>query len=151
MPSHVLVAIVSLLALLLYFYMGMRVGRARGQFNVVAPAVTGSPDFERAYRVQMNTLEWLPLFLVSLWLFAIYWNERVAAAVGLVWIGRPRLLHDHLFQGRRDPRSAASASRPWPPACCSSARWAGSSGWRPRAESDRRQRNLCETGQSVRT
>ncbi len=87
MQSHVLVAIVSLLALLLYFYMGLRVGRARGQFNVVAPAVTGSPEFERAYRVQMNTLEWLPMFLVSLWLFAIYWNERVAAAVGLVWIG----------------------------------------------------------------
>jgi glutathione S-transferase len=34
----------------------------------------------------MNTLEWLPIFLPSLWLFAIYISDRVAAAVGLVWI-----------------------------------------------------------------
>ena len=37
-------------------------------------------------RVQSNTLEWLPIFLPSLWLFALYWNELVAAALGLVWI-----------------------------------------------------------------
>jgi uncharacterized membrane protein YecN with MAPEG domain len=36
--------------------------------------------------VQSNTLEWLPIFLVSLWLFAIYWNELVAAGMGVVWI-----------------------------------------------------------------
>ena len=86
MNIHPLVAIVTLLALLVYFYMGMRVGRARGKYNVVAPAVTGAPEFERAYRVQMNTLEWLPLFLVSMWIFALSWDERVAAGVGLVWI-----------------------------------------------------------------
>ncbi len=86
MPSHVLVAIVTLLALLVYFVTSARVGQARGKFNIVAPAVTGNPDFERCYRVQMNTLEWLPLFLVSMWLFALYWNDRVAAAVGLVWV-----------------------------------------------------------------
>ncbi len=38
------------------------------------------------FRVQANTLEWLPLYLVSLWLFAIYWDDRVAALVGVVWI-----------------------------------------------------------------
>ncbi|MHB8528319.1 MAG: MAPEG family protein [Caulobacteraceae bacterium] len=86
MQGHYLVAIVSLLALTLYFVMGLRVGRARGAFKIVAPAVTGHPDFERRYRVQMNTLEWLPLFLVSLWLFALAWNDRVAAAIGVVWI-----------------------------------------------------------------
>lgn len=87
MKSYPLVAIVSLASLLLYFYMGWRVGRARYKYNVVAPAVVGNPDFERAYRVQMNTLEWLPIFLVSLWLFAVAWNsDRIAAAIGLVWI-----------------------------------------------------------------
>ena len=35
----------------------------------------------------MNTLEWLPLFLVSLWLFALAWDsDLIAAGVGLVWI-----------------------------------------------------------------
>jgi glutathione S-transferase len=87
MPNHLLVALVTLLALLLYFWMGLRVGQARSKFGVAAPAITGNPDFERAFRIQANTLEWLPLFLVSLWLFAIYWgNDWVAAGVGVVWI-----------------------------------------------------------------
>ena len=86
MPAYNLVVIVTFLALLLYFYMGLRVAAARGKHGVVAPAVIGAPEFERAYRVQMNTLEWLPLFLPSMWLFAAYWNQFAAAGVGLVWI-----------------------------------------------------------------
>ena len=87
MLTFPLVAIVTLLALLLYFYMGLRVGQGRTKYGVVAPAVTGNPDFERAYRIQMNTLEWLPMFLVSLWLFAASWSsDLIAAAIGLVWI-----------------------------------------------------------------
>jgi glutathione S-transferase len=87
LQSHLLVAIVSLLALMLYFFMSFRVGQARSKFNVPAPAVSGSPDFERAYRVQMNTLEWLPIFLVSLWLFDLAWGaDLIAAGIGLVWI-----------------------------------------------------------------
>ena len=85
--AYPLVAIVTLAALLVYFYMGMRVGRGRVKYAVAAPAVTGNPNFERDYRIQMNTLEWLPLFLVSLWLFAVAWNsDRIAAAIGAVWI-----------------------------------------------------------------
>ena len=34
----------------------------------------------------MNTLEWLPIFLPSLWLFAIYVSDAIAAAIELVWI-----------------------------------------------------------------
>jgi glutathione S-transferase len=87
MTIHPLVAIVTLLALLVYFFMSLQVGQGRTKFGVVAPATTGNPDFERLYRVQMNTLEWLPLFLVSLWLFAVAWNaDLVTAAIGLVWI-----------------------------------------------------------------
>jgi glutathione S-transferase len=87
MVAYPLTGIVSLLALLLYFYMGMRVGQGRGKYGVAAPAVTGHPDFERDYRIQMNTLEWLPIFLVSLWLFAVAWNaDRVAAGIGVAWI-----------------------------------------------------------------
>src|SRR5262245_56247198 len=86
MQSHALVAIVTLVALLLYFFMSTRVARARGKYGVAAPAISGNPDFERVFRVQANTLEWLPLFLVSMWLFALYWDDRVAAGVGAVWI-----------------------------------------------------------------
>jgi uncharacterized membrane protein YecN with MAPEG domain len=31
-------------------------------------------------------LEWLPTYLVSLWLFALYWNDRAAAVLGVIWI-----------------------------------------------------------------
>ena len=87
MHFYPLVAIVTLLALLVYFYMGLQVGQGRAKYGVAAPATTGNPDFERLFRVQMNTLEWLPLFLVSLWLFAVSWNfDLVTAAIGLVWI-----------------------------------------------------------------
>ncbi|HEY5072732.1 MAG TPA: MAPEG family protein [Caulobacteraceae bacterium] len=84
--NHSLVAIVTLISLLLYFMMGLRVGEGRTKFGIVAPAVTGHPEFERRYRVQVNTLEWLPIYIVSLWLFALYWNDRIAALVGVVWI-----------------------------------------------------------------
>ncbi len=86
MPPYAYVAIVTLLALLTYFWMGLQVGRARSKCGISAPAMTGDPVLERTIRAHYNTLEWLPLFLVPLWLFAIYWNELIAAGVGVVWI-----------------------------------------------------------------
>jgi glutathione S-transferase len=86
MMGHRWTAVVSILALLLYFWMSLQVARARGKSGIHAPAMTGDPLLERAVRVHYNTLEWMPLFLVSLWLFAIYWNELVAAGMGVVWI-----------------------------------------------------------------
>src|SRR5712691_2694575 len=82
-----LTAIVTCLAIGFYFYTGINVGKARAAFGVKAPAISGNPDFERVFRVQMNTLEWMPIFLPSLWLFAIYVSDPIAAAIGLVWIG----------------------------------------------------------------
>jgi glutathione S-transferase len=79
-------ALVTCLAILFYFFTSTRVARARASFEVKAPAITGNPDFERVFRVQMNTLEWMPIFLPALWLFAIYISDPVAAALGLVWI-----------------------------------------------------------------
>jgi uncharacterized membrane protein YecN with MAPEG domain len=86
MMQHRWTALVTLLALLVYFWMSLQVGRARGKCGIHPPAMTGDPLLERAVRVQSNTLEWLPIFLVGLWLFAIYWNELVAAGLGIVWI-----------------------------------------------------------------
>ena len=81
-----LTALVTLLAVMLYSFIGFNVGRARIAFGVKAPATTGHPEFERAFRVQMNTLEWMPIFLPSLWLFAIYLSDAIAAGIGLIWI-----------------------------------------------------------------
>jgi uncharacterized membrane protein YecN with MAPEG domain len=108
MQAHLIVAIVTLLALLLYFFMGLQVGRGRGRFGVAAPAISGHPDFERLFRVQANTLEWLPLFLVSLWLFAIYWSDMVAAGLGAVWIVG-RILYMTGYAKAADARSMGFA------------------------------------------
>jgi len=86
MMEHRWTAVVTLLALLTYFWMGLQVAGARRTSQIDAPAMTGHPILERAVRVHYNTLEWLPIFLASLWLFAIYWNELVAAGLGVVWI-----------------------------------------------------------------
>jgi glutathione S-transferase len=79
-------ALVTCLAILLYFLTGIQVSRARVAFGIKVPAISGNPDFERVFRVQMNTLEWMPIFPPSLWLFALYINDALAAALGLVWI-----------------------------------------------------------------
>ena len=79
-------ALATLLAILVYFYSSVLVSRARGKFGVKLPAISGNPDFERVFRAQMNTLEWMPIFLPSLWLFAIYISDPIAAALGMVWI-----------------------------------------------------------------
>lgn len=96
--------LVTLGALLFYFWTGMQVGAARRKFNVPAPATTGNPDFERVFRVQMNTLEWLPMFLVSLWSFNLYWDGRVGAVIGLIWIVG-RYLYAHGYAIAAEQRS----------------------------------------------
>jgi glutathione S-transferase len=85
MPRYT--AIVTLLAVAFYFFLATRVAVAHGKFDVRLPATAGNPDFERIFRVHINTLEWMPTFLVPLWLCAIYLNDIAAAALGLVWIG----------------------------------------------------------------
>jgi glutathione S-transferase len=79
-------ALITVLGCLLYCYTGVRVSQARSAFGVKAPATSGNADFERAFRVQMNTLEWMPVFLAGIWLFAIYISDAVAALIGVVWI-----------------------------------------------------------------
>ncbi|HWX58758.1 MAPEG family protein [Bradyrhizobium sp.] len=77
---------VTLLAVAFYFFLATRVAVAHGKFGIQLPATTGNPDFERIYRAHVNTLEWMPTFLVPLWLCAIYLNDVAAAVLGLVWI-----------------------------------------------------------------
>ncbi len=81
-----LVYVVMMLAVIEYFAFGMAVGMARGRYKIPAPAVSGNPDFERYYRVQMNTLEQMMVFLPSLWTFATFVSASWAAGLGLVFV-----------------------------------------------------------------
>ena len=80
------VAIVTCLALLQAFVFAVQVGQQRARHNVKAPAITGAPEFERAFRVHQNTLEQLIIVIPSLWIFSSYWNASVGAAIGLVFV-----------------------------------------------------------------
>ena len=83
------VDIVTALAVLQFVVFGFKVGGARGRYGVKAPAITGNEIFERYFRVQMNTLEQLIAFLPGIYMFAHYFNPKVAAALGVVYlIGR---------------------------------------------------------------
>ena len=83
------VHLVALLAILQFILFSILVGQARGKYGIKAPAMTGNEHFERAARVQMNTLEQLVCFLPALFIAAAYWSPVYVAAVGVMYlIGR---------------------------------------------------------------
>jgi glutathione S-transferase len=87
-----LVVLVVVIALLQYCWFSFQVGRGRLLYGVKAPASSGHPVFDRLYRVQMNTLEQLVLFLPAMFMFPLLGEPRgwpaaeIAAAAGVVWI-----------------------------------------------------------------
>ena len=80
------VAIVIVLALVQYFVFGMLVGKARGTYEVHAPAISGHPVFERYYRVHQNTLEMIVMFIPAIVLFSYLGRPDIAAAIGAVYL-----------------------------------------------------------------
>lgn len=86
MDTTQLPAVATLLTMLLFGATIGMVGRARTRYGIRAPATTGNPDFERAFRAQMNTLESIVLMLPCLWLAAQYFNPTWAGVVGVVWV-----------------------------------------------------------------
>lgn len=95
-------AVVTLLALLLFIYSFLAVGVARKKYGVAAPATTGPAQFELVYRVQMNTLEQLVVFLPALWLFSDYVSPLWAGILGFVWLAG-RVLYSVSYI--KDPKS----------------------------------------------
>ncbi len=80
------VAIVTALALLQVFLFAFQVGSARVKSGVRAPAISGSPEFDRAFRVHQNTVEQLIIFVPSLWMFAHFVRPDIGAGIGVVFI-----------------------------------------------------------------
>jgi uncharacterized MAPEG superfamily protein len=99
-------ALVTAFSVLLQAGMMMMVGNARQKYGIQAPATTGHPGFERAYRVQMNTLESTMMFLPAMWVFAVYLDAPSAAAIGAVWL-LARIWYAVSYQ--RDPATRGKA------------------------------------------
>jgi glutathione S-transferase len=79
-------ALVTLATLALSFATAAIVGKARVKYGIKAPATIGHELFERAYRVQMNTLENTVIFLPALWLCALYFGPLTATTLGALWL-----------------------------------------------------------------
>jgi len=86
--AELLSAAVTILSIVFVFYTGINVARMRSAHSVSAPAVTGHPQFECAYRVQVNTVEQFIMFLPLLWLATAYFTPLpwLPAAFGLIWV-----------------------------------------------------------------
>lgn len=96
------VGLVAALAGLQFLWFAVQVGRARVKYEVAAPATSGHEQFDRRFRVQMNTLELLAMLYPGLWGFATFVDARVAAGLGAVYlIGR--LIYSRSYVG--DPKS----------------------------------------------
>ena len=81
-----LTTIVAMIALLEFIVFALQVGRARGAYGVEAPATSGHPEFDKRYRVQMNTLEQLVVFLPAIFGFAWFVGDLWAAGLGAVFV-----------------------------------------------------------------
>ena len=81
-----LTTLVAMIALLEFVTFALLVGRARGAYGVDAPATSGHPEFDKRYRVQMNTLEQLVVFLPAVFAFAWFVGDGWAAGLGAVFV-----------------------------------------------------------------
>ena len=86
MTTLPLTSLATLLAVALMFWTAINVGKARAKYDVKAPATSGHEMFDRAYRIQMNTLESAMLLLPSMWIFAGLEGDLGAGVSGAIWI-----------------------------------------------------------------
>lgn len=87
-PVFLWTATVTLLIGFFYFYCAFRVGNMRAKYGIKAPLTNGHPEFDRAFRVQLNTLEQMGIILPFLWVAAFYplpW-AWLAPCIGVVWV-----------------------------------------------------------------
>jgi glutathione S-transferase len=105
MTSPSATALITLLNVLLLAFAMWLVGRARTKFQVKAPATTGHPEFELAFRAHQNTIEATVMFLPCLWLAASNNDARIAGWLGYAWLaGRVWYLLAYMRpDGKRGP------------------------------------------------
>ena len=86
MHAYLYTEFITLLTVALLFGITFNVIRARGKYQIKAPASSGHEMFERAYRIQLNTIENILMFLPALWLYAIFIGDKGAGDSGMIWL-----------------------------------------------------------------
>lgn len=110
-------ATITALAVIIYMSTALNVSRMRSRHDIKAPATSGHPEFDRAFRVQMNTLEQLAIFFPALWLATVFFTPLpwLPAALGLVWV-IGRVIYASLYMqdpAKRGPGFGLSAIASW--------------------------------------
>jgi len=86
MTTLPLTSLATLIVVALMFWTSIIVGKARVKYEIKAPATSGLEMFDRAYRVQMNTLESAMLLLPSMWMYASLIGDLGAGVSGAIWV-----------------------------------------------------------------
>ena len=86
MTTLPLTSLATLIVVALMFWTSIIVGKARVKYDIKAPATSGHELFDRAYRVQMNTLESAMLLLPSMWMYASLIGDLGAGVSGAIWV-----------------------------------------------------------------
>ena len=86
MTTLPLTSLATLIVVALMFWTSIIVGKARVKYEIKAPATSGHEMFDRAYRVQMNTLESAMLLLPSMWMYASLIGDLGAGVSGAIWV-----------------------------------------------------------------
>lgn len=109
-----LIALVLLLTALLLLAAMFFVGRARAKHGIHAPATSGHPDFDRAFRAQMNTVEAAVMFVPVLLVAGSFADPRWAAGLGGLWLlGRVLYLEGYLRDAKARGTGFMVASLTW--------------------------------------
>lgn len=100
MSAHI--PLITVLTMVLLLAATVTVGRCRALFKVHAPATSGHPTFERAFRAQANTNEQVLVFLPLLWLVHHFGNTEWAVYLGYAWLfGRTWYLVGYVRDARK--------------------------------------------------
>ena len=95
-------ALIIVIALVQYLVFGTRAGINRGKYDVKAPSTTGHEIWERMYRVQMNTMEQLVIFIPGMVLFSTYISDFWVLVPGVMFVvGRQLYSYEYV----KDPDS----------------------------------------------
>jgi len=86
MTTLPLTSLATLIVVALMFWTSIIVGKARVKYEIKAPATSGHEMFDRAYRIQMNTLESAMLLLPSMWMYASLIGDLGAGVSGAIWV-----------------------------------------------------------------
>ncbi len=78
-------ALITLIILVQYGYFTFRAGMARGK-HIAAPAMSGDERFERALRVQLNTLEQMAITIPGMWICGTYFNTQAGVLLGSAFV-----------------------------------------------------------------